>query len=190
MKTPKVTHVERSVIDSFEGMHRAVTAQFELPGPGGSTYAEIWERDARWLMGPGILSDIIHFQKTRGLIAIRNPRDQAGITITFHTPDVLDATTLDRRNVYDIIVPELQSLYKAKCSEAIRGYVGIIDINLSKYLHESITDHLLYELTAELAMIDRAREARRDDAFWMHLARTFGFNPLILPKPAGIAIHA
>jgi len=154
------------------------------------TFAEIWERDGRWLLGPGLLGDVIEHLRGRAPIVVASEQDPSTANMTLPLPNVRDEASGDPRSIYFAVPPELRDLFAERCSLIVRDWYGPeVDRALGQYVgRHQMRQHTLDRINGELRNIERAREARGEDAeLWQLAATRFGFSRWALPKPAGLA---
>ncbi len=150
------------------------------------SFSEIWEQDAQWLMGPGLLSDVVHFLKGKSMAARMDPGRNA-MDVFVPLPTVLDAISGERVQV-DAAIPEALQPIFADCIGRIAS-VRLPDLELLRpLLYTAMTRHLLVDAGAILQDRERRRECCGRGELWKVAAAEFGFNPHILPRPAGMAI--
>lgn len=156
------------------------------------TFAEIWERDGRWLLGPGLLGDVIEFLRGRAPIVSPSDRDPSTVNLQIPMPHVRDDVSGELRSVYYAVPRELQPIFAERCSLILRDWYGPETVRLlHQYLNRrQNTAEVLAEMNAGLAHIERERTARGEDAeLWEIAANRFGFSRWTIPKPAGLAIE-
>lgn len=162
-----------------------------MRGPPRQTFAEIWERDARWLLGPGLLGDVIEHLRGRAPIIVPDDRDPSSATVTLPLPWVRDAVTGNLLSVYFAVPEELRPIFAERCSLVVRDWYGP---EADRVMHQhalrmqnTAANH--ERINGMLQHIERERMARGEDAeLWEIAANRFGFSRWSLPQPAGTTV--
>ena len=157
-----------------------------------ASFAEIWEQEARWLMGPGLLGDIIEHLRGRGPIAVRDPDDPNRVNLQIPLPTIRDEVTGNQVSI-GLFVPEgLQTIFIDRCNLIMKNwYDEEADRVVRSNLGMAISDHTLARLTSELANIEQGRAYQADEpTLWEIAADMFGFSRFTPPKPAGLVRSA
>lgn len=152
------------------------------------TFSEIWEQDGRWLMGPGLLGDIIEHLRDRAPVAAADPRNPNAIDVSIPLPCVTDEISGEQCSVYCMVPEELQGIFADRCNRILQDWMDEkADDVLRSGLGRQNTALTINFLTSGLASIERERVARDEDPLWVIAAKHFGFSRWATPKPAGMA---
>lgn len=152
-----------------------------------NTFSDIWERDALWLMGPGLLSDVVEFLRGRGFEAVRKPDQPDSVMVALPLPKVMNDVTGQREDVLWAIPPELRGLFQGLCGHVMAAREPSIRERLSPFLGQKMHSFTLSRMNAALLDIEREAQRRGEPMLWELAAEAFGFHPLALPKPARLA---
>ena len=153
-----------------------------------ASFAEIWEQDGRWLIGPGLLGDIIEHLRGRGPIALRDPFDSNQVNLQIPLPTVRDEISGDQVSIGLFVPEELLPIFNDRCSLIMRNwYDEAADRVIRSNFGIAITDQTLARFTSELANIEQGRMYQGDEpALWAIAAEAFGFSRWSPPSPAGL----
>jgi hypothetical protein len=146
-----------------------------------------WELDGRWLMGPGILANIVLFLKDESLIAVQNGGNPSAIDIVLPLPDVRDELTGKLVSIRFAIPEELRGRFDRYCFNIMNTYCSDVERVCKEYYGELSCRLTRDRMNRKLREADEMRRALGENELWKTAAQEFGFNWLALPHPASLA---
>ncbi|HEX2753742.1 MAG TPA: hypothetical protein VHP34_11680 [Alphaproteobacteria bacterium] len=141
------------------------------------TFEEIFEQDAKWLLGRHVLTDIVNYIKGRPLIAIADTSDRSKINIEIPLPSVIDELSGEHVSILYTIPPELIGILLDRLNEAMSAYLGDGGKQmLNVYIRSANTQYTLTSIQNELSMIERSRQAIGEGELWQVVADHIGIQ--------------
>lgn len=92
-----------------------------------SPFEQIWERDAKWLMGPEILGQIVVFLRSNHLEVIQDTYNS--VTISLPLPTVHDEISGKEVSIYWMVPQELRDIFEDRCASIVMRYVQPDELN-------------------------------------------------------------
>lgn len=148
------------------------------------TFADIWERDARWIAGPGLLAMIVEHLQGRSVEAHRRSGDNNALDVGLPVPLVRDAVSGNLVSVACFIPDELNSVYESRVDKILQRRLPDVRACSLVALGAENTPLTLNNFNAALLRLEQERMARGSgDELWRVAAEEFGLNPYALPTP-------
>ena len=149
-------------------------------------YAQIFEREGRWLMGPGILSDIVaYFKYIDGFIAVFRGQE---IAVELPLPLIQDVITGETVSVYWALPEEVRLIFEERCQVVINRRAESVYAALLDYLWRGQTSEQHSRINAELAALEHEAEIRGWPLLWEIAAEEFGLSSSALPARANMCV--
>jgi hypothetical protein len=182
MSTP-ITYVDTTLTLAPEPTNSHLLAP--TAGPF-QPYAQIFEREGRWLIGPGLLSDIVAYLKyVGGFIAVFRRQELA---VELPLPLIRDEITDELAGIYWAIPEELRLIFEDRCQVVINRRAESIYAALCGYLGQGQTSDQFYRINATLAALEDKSESRGWPTVWEIAAEEFGFSSCRLPPRANLCV--
>ena len=153
---------------------------------GSTEFSQLWETETRWLMAPGLLTDIVLFLGGRSLSARLTGHSEASIAVPL--PKVWDFATSQPVGVETLIPPELRTRFLGRCDLILLSRGGLLEALRGMFLGRKATVLTVAQMNAFLARGEREIEHGGGLALWQEAACAFGLRWDALPSPAGIVI--
>jgi hypothetical protein len=149
-------------------------------------YEDIWERDGKWVMGRGLLADVVlHLMRGKGLHVEVNAAGVAQVTLPL--PTVLDEITGTRVSVVRAIPEELREIFNRRCQLVLDARRDQVIERLAKFQERVATPLAIAQMNAELSDLETNAIRRDDVQLWQLAALAFGLHPYCMPIAAGMA---
>lgn len=142
-------------------------------------YEEIFEREARWLMGPRLLTDVVNYLKGKCLVAERVPGNPNACNIIVPLPTIQNDLTGEEVSIAEMVPLELLRTFWGCLNEAISDYLGDAGLQeLSQYIGQPNTMFAMSNIQTILRDMEYKRRA--EDELWAVVAKHFGIYYLNL----------
>jgi hypothetical protein len=185
MTTPEHTFKDRPwpiTIVEINAPH--VPPMREPTEPPLRTFEDVWEKDARWLLGPNVLASIVEHLRGKSLDASFQGHT---LQISVPLPNVHDEISSSSRSILWTIPEELRSIFQ-ECLYEIGRCTGdaeaLLDLMNSDQKMWEANQATMAFVKSWLRTREDERKAHRWPELWMIAARVFGLHPFALPKPA------
>jgi hypothetical protein len=141
------------------------------------TYAEIFEREARWISGPALLSGIVRYLRGRHLLCERSSNIHTAVNIAVPLPTVRNELSGEDVSVAGMVPPELREVFWACLGDALDEYVGDDGRRrIAAFRDRKLTQATVAELQSCLLQIEEERRARAEGELWWYVAKHFGLS--------------
>lgn len=152
---------------------------FTRAGSPISTYEEVFERDAKWMTGRRLLSDIVGYIKGKPLAV--NRRSKTEVSVEIPLPMVRDEISGEFVGIALMVPPELSGIFGGRLNEAMRDYLGEGGVTLLEgYLHSPMEPSTIRDMQSSLLRIERDRQASGEGELWQVVAEHFGLEPFAI----------
>ena len=140
-----------------------------------SSFEHIWEKDAQWLMGRQILSDILKHLEGKSLRCVFDDYGSATIGVPF--PTVKDEISGTMVPIYYMIPQELLGVFLERHDRIIlRYYQPYVNHIINASLGQRQTPLFLAEINAKLMQLEQDTFARTECTLSDNAAEQFGMG--------------
>lgn len=138
------------------------------------TFDEIWEKDAKWLSGPQILSMIVDDFRGKSLIATIDKNDPSTISIGLPLPTI---ETPHGSRVYKatLMIPdELRSVFQQCLDEILLNNEPRIKVCTDRYIGMRVDERIIAQINEDFRAMERDNEAMGAQTLVDMAERAFG----------------
>lgn len=143
----------------------------------GPTFEEIWEQDAKWLMGREILSDIVVFLKDKSPIATFEENGVCQISLPL--PTLKDVLTGNDVSIFYSVPSELSHLFEDRWSSVLQHRSEFVEDLGSQYVGSMVDERTIVEINHKLHEHERTIRASRGPCIALLAAQAFGVSRLL-----------
>jgi hypothetical protein len=139
------------------------------------TFEQIFEKDARWLMGQSLITDVVRFIKDKPLAADIDPNNPTELYVHMPLPTVRDEVSGEEASILCMVPEELREIFLDRLNEAAVTYLGGSGrLMLYGYMNSATTDFTVSRVRADLMRFEQERQARGEGELWEVVANYLG----------------
>jgi hypothetical protein len=143
-------------------------------------FEKIWEREGRWISGPGLLATIVEYLRGKSVVASLN---ESQVNIGLPLPQVINEVDGEPAPIYLLVPEELRDEFARRCNLILASRANDADKISNTYLHTLSSPLALAQINNDLTLFEHERRAAGRGELWEIAAETFGLRPYALPRP-------
>jgi hypothetical protein len=138
------------------------------------TFSEIWEKEAKWLSGPQILSLIVDEFRGKSLIIAVNKDKPSGLIVSLPLETVKTASGKDMYKAMFMIPEPLRDIFQQCLNDIIQNNAHRIRYCTDRYIGLVVNDRLIAEINQDLRNLERDNELEGAQTLVDIAERAFG----------------